>query len=297
ALERRNGRQIWRVELGAPVRGPVVSANGLIYAAAANGELQALEARTSVRRWRAAGAAAGGRLVIVADKLVYTDVGGVLRSVSAATGRLLWRSADVFSSTGALSAWEGYVYAPTGRGGLSAVDARNGRTLWSAPVGTAPPAIPAVVDGFVYTIANDGAQARATALNARTGGRRWSVLLPATSVSPPAVVSGTLFAGGMDGTLYALAANDCALAVRCGAGRGAGRRGGRRDRTGVHRLARRRNARHRRSRRSRVVDSERGRRECANRSWQRLHERLSLLRPCRGGRELYYLRGPCGYYF
>jgi outer membrane protein assembly factor BamB len=97
-------------------------------------------------------------------------------------------------------------------GVLSAIDKRNGHTLWQRQLGSNSASTPAVVGNTVYATVLErapGVEAGAIfALDAATGSTLWSRDLPAPSESSPLVDRGRVFFGSQDGTVYALDARD-----------------------------------------------------------------------------------------
>ena len=105
-------------------------------------------------------------------------------------------------------------------GSAKALDARSGRKLWEAKVGTLAASSPAidVKDQLVIVVllsTNPGAEhsqvpgnGRVVALSMRSGQVVWSHPVPAGSESSPLVWNSTVYFGDQDGTVSALRANN-----------------------------------------------------------------------------------------
>lgn len=100
-------------------------------------------------------------------------------------------------------------------GVLSAIDSRDGHTIWRRRIGSLSASAPAAIGGVVYATVlarTSSAEAgEAFALAAATGRVLWARPLPAPSESSPLVAEGRVFFGSQDGTVYALDARDGAV--------------------------------------------------------------------------------------
>lgn len=114
---------------------------------------------------------ANGRIFTLDSKSRVTSVstsGAELwsRSLTPATDRAEDAGGGGVSTDGAR------VYVTTGFGRLTALDARNGATLWEQRLGAAATAAPTVADGVVYAVGNDS---HSWAIDAETGRIIWDV--------------------------------------------------------------------------------------------------------------------------
>lgn len=142
ALDRSDGRLLWRQPIDRTGIGPVVSAAGIVHMAGADGAVHALDARTGAELWRAD--LRGTPLGMLADRGAGTGVVvGVRRGGAVAvlrlddSGRANTVTAGRASGTRLLAVGpDGATYlgrsdmSTTGRGALTVVDAR-GRERWS----------------------------------------------------------------------------------------------------------------------------------------------------------------------
>jgi outer membrane protein assembly factor BamB len=94
---------------------------------------------------------------------------------------------------------------------MYAVDASTGVRLWAENLcGEDMEASPAVANGFVYVVCDDG---NVDALNPENGETLWSFYMGHDDSSPPsaAVANGIVYVGGWDNALHALDAHSGAL--------------------------------------------------------------------------------------
>ncbi len=128
---------------------------------------------------------------VVADGRIFTmDSRATVTAVSTA-GAVLW-SRDLTpdseregeSTSGGLATDGARVYATSGFGRLTALDAATGAELWTQRLGAAATSAPTVSDGVVYAV---GLDSRGWAINAETGRVIWEV---AGTPSPAGILAG-----------------------------------------------------------------------------------------------------------
>ena len=128
---------------------------------------------------------------IVAENKIFTlDARSQVRAISTG-GNLLW-SADLTpgyernqdASGGGLAYGAGMVFATSGFGALTALDAETGDVLWTQDTDAVVSSAPAYADGLVYVVSRNNV---AWAINADNGRVRWQ--LPGTP-SPSGMVGG-----------------------------------------------------------------------------------------------------------
>lgn len=156
----------------------------------------------------------------VADGVVYAAAleGGV-HALDLNTGKILWhwkpekekeKGKPELRLSGGPGAGGGLVVIGTLNGDVIALDAAGGNEQWRAKVRSEVIAAPTIANGLVLVRGNDG---RVTAFEASNGTQRWfnTQELPALTVRGNASVlagPGVAFVGNDDGTLAALAMND-----------------------------------------------------------------------------------------
>jgi polyvinyl alcohol dehydrogenase (cytochrome) len=81
-----------------------------------------------------------------------TTKGGAWSALDAATGKILWQTADPKNAVprGALSVANGVLYAPSFSGNMHALDAATGKILWTFASGGSVLDGPSIVNGRVY---------------------------------------------------------------------------------------------------------------------------------------------------
>jgi outer membrane protein assembly factor BamB len=152
ARDANTGGSLWSVLTNDDNASSPAVANGVVYISA-SGRLLALDATNGRTLWTAAG---GGGAPAVAKGVVYVSTDfGALSAFDATSGVPLWSTADraVVAHVAPIVAG-GVVYIEGADGRLDAYDASSGSLLWSSE-DTATDVEPVVVDGVVYTAAND----------------------------------------------------------------------------------------------------------------------------------------------
>ncbi|MDX3885680.1 MAG: PQQ-binding-like beta-propeller repeat protein [Sphingomonas sp.] len=160
---------------------------------------------------------------VVADgKLYVMDIGGRVHALDAASGRELWvkaipqakklsgeeqkesRSGKVVFG-GGVSYEAGRLYATTGLGDVSSLDAATGNIGWTVRPGGPLRGAPTVANGHVYVVSQDN---QLFALKAEDGSVVWNEagtleLAGVFGVAAPAAAAGTVVAGFSSGELNA----------------------------------------------------------------------------------------------
>jgi len=140
ALDPATGKEIWATQAGpGGVLGGIewgTSTDGKrIYAAITNGSHKTYTYTTYAKEKR-------------------TTSGGLWTALDAATGKILWQTADPqgseYITDGFVSSANGVVYAGSSGGNFYAMDARTGQIKWTFPSGGAVWSGAAIVDGVVY---------------------------------------------------------------------------------------------------------------------------------------------------
>lgn len=123
-----------------------------------------------------------GRIVaepVVSDGKVFTLDSEARVSATSTTGAPVWnvslvpeRDAGRDATGGGLAVANGAVFAASGFGVVTALDASTGQELWQQKLQASATGMPTVRDGIVYLVAGD---ATAWALNAETGRVLWQL--------------------------------------------------------------------------------------------------------------------------
>lgn len=176
---------LWRFNTGISEGSSPVVAGGVVYVGDSDRRLCALDAETGEVKWKSSflysGVISG---LAVSDGVIYTGSwSGYFCALDAKSGREIWRfhednSASAFGNTAiesspALS--DGLVYFGDSHRYFYALDAANGRMKWrfdKGAGGSVAPS-PAVSDGAVYVVSDDGFSNYLHALDAQTGEEQW----------------------------------------------------------------------------------------------------------------------------
>jgi outer membrane protein assembly factor BamB len=198
----------WRFQAGGRINDAPAIANGVLYAAGADGSLYALNVSTGALIWKTALGVGSGASVMVQDGLVIIgDDNKDLRAFDAATGAERWRDAGL-GTTDPGPVVNGVLYNGGTDGKLHAVDAATGVERWSTSLGGGVSRSTSYASGTLFVGSGDG---HVNALNATTGALLWSVALGGGTIGTPAVRNGVVYAssfGGPDNKLLTLNAAD-----------------------------------------------------------------------------------------
>ena len=218
---------------GAIVTSPAV-ADGVVYIAAMDGHLYAIDQETGKEKWNfKSSMPIASSPAVVGGALYFVSSAGSLVSLDLKTGQPKWVYSieyerkfeaknlhgyppaaqtmpdvwDMFTSSPAVA--NGKVYFGSGDGNVYAVDAQTGVLLWKFPTKDVVHSSPAVVNNTVYIGSWDS---YLYALDGDTGQEKWSFKSGEDSTahnqvgfqSSPAVVDGTVYIGCRDAHVYAI---------------------------------------------------------------------------------------------
>lgn len=209
---------VWTFDAGAPVWADVSFADGVLYVAADDGRLHALDSRTGRRRWSfATGGALRARPVRDGDAVFVQSDDGFLYRVGAADGRQRWRvriaekpivrlpfddpRSRYDYRASAVTVSGGRLYLGTHAGHVLALDASSGAPRWDFAARDSVLATPVVDAGSVYFGSYDGC---VYAVDAASGALRWKHDTGAPVVSTPAPYRGRVIVGSRSYDLLAL---------------------------------------------------------------------------------------------
>jgi len=207
----------WTFDAAAPIWADLAFADGVLYAAADDGHLVALAARTGKPLWTfIAGGALRGRPTIAGGEVFVQADDGFLYRLSAATGEQRWRVRlqpaverlpsskegsryDYRASAATLA--DGRLYVGTDDGHLLALDPADGSRTWSFPANGSVVSTPVVASDRVYFGSFDG---HVYALDASSGALLWNHDTGAPVTSTPALHEGRVIIGSRSYDLQAL---------------------------------------------------------------------------------------------
>ena len=211
ALDAATGGPIWTFETGDVVRSPAIASNGVVYVGSNDNMLYALDAATGDLLWQHETGSPVQYAPLVGDGTVYvptiSEGGRKIHALDAASGDEVWVASQYYPfDTG----WESGIGAALAddtlividdQGGLIALNAQTGESVWSfrGEVGTDTP--PVVVGDVVYVTAVNTAHA----LDVETGSELWEFstgLFPARGFAP--VIDGGMYYFAPDLHIYGL---------------------------------------------------------------------------------------------
>jgi outer membrane protein assembly factor BamB len=237
-LDLGSGQVRWRTQLGGMAEAAPAMDEARVYAAAGDGQLTCLDARTGSVVWRRSVADAAARIpatpALVAERGAVQAIIVGTYSVTAwrdegklaafdTAGRRLWLADAGGQVRGTPAVLGRRVYVAAYRsnpsaGVLTAFDSQTGKPLWPAPF-TVPAADARSSAGFVAAALAHGDTVyagcqdhRLYAVDAATGVLRWSHEVGGGIASAPAWVAGLVVVGANDGMLYAVDAETGARA-------------------------------------------------------------------------------------
>ncbi|BDG61086.1 outer membrane protein assembly factor BamB family protein [Caldinitratiruptor microaerophilus] len=211
ALDAATGRTVWRRELGAPVLAEPLAAAGLLFVGDADGVLHALDPATGRERWQyRAGGLIRARATYAAGRVYVGAWDRTVHAVDAFTGEPVW-TRELPGSTYYSPANTPFLYyrgrlfvtrsMPPGEAGLYALDARDGRVLWSAPGGYGY-STPVLHGGLVAAATGDGT---VRAFDPMTGAVRWETRTGLTTFDGALTsFGGSLVLAGLSGQVAAV---------------------------------------------------------------------------------------------
>jgi outer membrane protein assembly factor BamB len=199
-----NGTERWRAHVGG-LRGQLTVTDGIIFLGN-NSEVVALDATTGAERWRYRTGDWTNSPAAAAGVVYAGSYDGGLHAIDATTGDRRWRFPGG-ETMGPPTVAGDRVYVGNADGTFYAVTT-SGTEAWRADIGwTGAIAPPMVAGGNVYVAASE-----LYALDADSGEEAWRYtsktglpfLTESHHMSPAAVADGTVYAGSVDGRLFAL---------------------------------------------------------------------------------------------
>jgi len=223
-----------RFDVHAPIHASPVAAAGRVFVGAENGNLYALDAKTSGLLWLYHARGGIASTPAVADGTVFfLDRAGSVTALKADDGTPLWTFRTLgeaqFAAHGMFGLprdgqpvpdpWDFYLSSPLVVGGkvyvgssdghVYAIDAKDGRLVWAWRTGGMVHSSPALAGGNIVVGSWDGA---VYALDAETGEQRWrhqtgveqKISVNLGIQASPGVDGDTVYVGSRDGFFYAL---------------------------------------------------------------------------------------------
>jgi outer membrane protein assembly factor BamB len=168
ALDATTGDELWKHPVPGAVYSPTVD-DETVYVAGGNGYLYALDTKTGAEQWKYP-LGSYNSIPIVSEGIVYVSGGGYIYQINAVSGTLISR---MYGSGINRTVFNKKIYVPRGiYGGMEAIDAASGTSLWSYGGNAICVSNPAIADGTLY-VGNESYTL--AALDANTGTVKWQV--------------------------------------------------------------------------------------------------------------------------
>jgi outer membrane protein assembly factor BamB len=154
AIDAQSGRELWQRTVGGEAFTTPAIARGVVYVATDAPALAAFELKTGAQLWRRD--IGGESSPAAADGVVF--LGGddqSVRAIDAATGETRWSSPLGYAIQSSVTFADEGVYIGSGPT-VTAINRRDGTTLWTHVTGGTVTADIAVVDGRVIASSQDG---------------------------------------------------------------------------------------------------------------------------------------------
>ena len=170
AYDVAGGNQLWRRDMGVPLRGEPTISGGTLFVLSLDNQLFALDAQSGETQWEAVGLIENAGLLGTAapaatrDTLVVGFSSGELNAIRTENGRVTWQ--DSLARTTRLTALaaltdidgapvidRGRVFAVGHGGRMVAMDLATGQRVWEQNIGGTN--TPWVAGDFVYVVSND----------------------------------------------------------------------------------------------------------------------------------------------
>jgi outer membrane protein assembly factor BamB len=223
ALNASTGALVWDYQPAAWLPTSPVVSDGEVYVGDSAGCVTALDATSGDQLWSDDVCNYGVSNLCVLNGTVYVGTQTeTVQALAASTGGTIWTGnvvGGVDSSCPAVS--DGIVYVSTSYGGnsisgvhpggLCALNAATGASIWNVTVGSIMQSSPAVADGVVFVGSDDTSIPFSPlidghsvyAFNGTTGAIIWSYATGGSVFSSPAIANGVVYVGSDDDKVYA----------------------------------------------------------------------------------------------
>jgi|GEM_PF-6657549 len=196
ALSTDQGSEQWRVSLGLPVHASPTPAGDSVYVGGRNGEVYALDAETGEIRWTFTTNDPIYGSVAVVDGTVYgVNEPGTVFALDAEEGRPRWQTRVEGNFDSAPVVADGMLYLTSTTDQVLALSTQSGERQWSKDIPIRAPANVAVTESILAVPGSDGTL---YALDPRTGAEQYQFNAGARCYSPT-VSDGVLCVGVSDG--------------------------------------------------------------------------------------------------
>ncbi|MFT5720304.1 MAG: outer membrane protein assembly factor BamB [Motiliproteus sp.] len=215
ALSALDGAEVWRGQLTSEAVAPAQLASGLALIQTIDGRLSALDAQTGELRWSYSAqepvlTLRGTSTPLLVDDVVYAGFSsGKVVAFALKTGEVIWESRVASSQgrtelermvdvDGSMTYANGWLYAGSYQGRVSAIGVADGRSIWNEPLSSYRSLVQNAQ--LLFAVNNEGA---VIAFDKQTGSEQWKQpALYYRQLSSPAVVGGVLAVGDYQGYIH-----------------------------------------------------------------------------------------------
>ncbi len=206
SLGETNGKVQWSQTLPNPAStGPALdTAEDTLLVGESNGDVQALSPSSGTSAWTYSSGSAVTTPPTVSGGTVYFGAGDSVYAVQETNGTEIWsyKTGGTIGNSLALQQTGNQgllLVAGFADGNLYGIKAPSGKELWKTPLGSP---VTGVASAFATYVCTTSAGVLAAG-RITSGERLWKYTTDAGALTEPAVVDGTVYAGGQDGDLYA----------------------------------------------------------------------------------------------
>lgn len=174
ALDRKTGREIWKVELTHVPSSATIADNERVMVGTEEGKMETFDARTGAIKWNMAANARIDSRPLLAGKLVaFASEDSKVYVSRIDMAKLIWRFAAGGPIVAPLSSHgTRTLLIPSTDKTLYAVDLYSGESIWSFATGAPLRSEPIVVDNDIYVVNSEGILSE---IDAETGQSRWTI--------------------------------------------------------------------------------------------------------------------------
>ncbi|MEK6333706.1 MAG: PQQ-binding-like beta-propeller repeat protein [Acidobacteriota bacterium] len=213
-LNKNDGSVIWTFKAKDSFKATPAIFGDKIIASGLDHHVYCLNARDGSVVWvYETGFEVDGSTIMVDGRVYFGSEDRNFYCLNFADGSLIYK-VPVGSVEGSITMKDGRIYLGTEQGELYCLDPADGRTIWKSKIGADSDSTPAVINGFVYTAAEDGV---VRSYRQDTGELVWSFVTDGGHTgfanehigiwASPIVVKNRVYIGGSNHYLYCLSAD------------------------------------------------------------------------------------------
>jgi outer membrane protein assembly factor BamB len=221
SLNRSDGSLVWKFKAKDSFKATPTIAGDKIIASGLDHHVYCLSARDGSVIWdHETGFEVDGAVAVMGDRVYFGGEDRYFYCLSLADGVLIYKTL-VGSVEGSVTFKDDRIFLGTEQGDLFCLDPADGAIVWKARIGADSDSTPAVVNGMVYTAAEDGV---VRAYNQTTGGLVWNFVTEGAHLgrgsekrgiwASPIFHKGRIYIGAGNGYLHCLSADKGELVWR-----------------------------------------------------------------------------------